>query len=561
MLNSLTIQNVVLIDKTEIKFSPGFCVLSGETGSGKSILLDALGLAIGFRSSFRLIGNDENKAFVAAEFDVSRNLACQKLLQENDLLDTGNPHQLRIRRSIHENSASKVFINDNAIGVTLLGKIGETLIEIHGQHDQRGLLNSSFHCAILDDFAGNKNLLATLKKNYDELKEIDEKISTLKAKKEQAAREKDYLNHVVSELENADVKPNEEVELAEKKNQFSAREKIVNFLQDFKNHLTEANSQLILSQKILIRNHNLIDNFLGEEKGNLEKFNEKIDEINDALDTQLSSTDSILKNLLNAEESLEEIEERLFLIRSLARKFNVQSDELQKIISDAQEKLALIAGESEMTSELENQRLRLFRSYKKTADELSENRKKSAKILAEKVESELKFLKMDGTKFLVEVSDVDGDESYSLNGCNRVRFLASINKNDFDNISKIASGGELSRFMLALKVALMEVDSVPTIIFDEIDTGIGGSTADAVGKRLKILSKNVQILVVTHQPQIAAKADLHFRISKNSDQEKIKTTIEKLDAQNRRKEVARMLSGELISSEAEAAATRLIHDS
>jgi DNA repair protein RecN (Recombination protein N) len=571
VLNSLSIQNIVLIDKTEIKFTSGLCILSGETGSGKSILLDALGLAIGFRSNLRLIGNDENKALVAAEFDISKNELCKNILKENDLIAAENQDVVRIRRSISENSASKVFVNDVTIGVNLLSKIGESLVEIHGQHDQRGLLNPAAHLEILDEFARNETLLKNLKKNYENLKSVEEKIAEINAKKEQAEREKDYLEHVVKELENADLKADEENNLVAKKDKLIGKEKILNFLKDLKSHLTEASSQLFLSQKISIRNQNVIDNFLAEKKEDFEKLSEKIDQHSSEIDSALSSFDAIIRETANSENNLEEIEERLFFIRSLARKFNVQIEELPKIISDAKEKLKLISNEEELTLKLEAQRSTLFKEYQKIAGELSERRKKSAKILSKKVEEELKFLKMDGVKFLVELTTYDlrkmteaagrvifPKELTTPTGHDRVHFTASINKNSFDDISKIASGGELSRFMLALKVALMDVKSVPTMIFDEIDSGIGGSTADAVGKRLKILSKNLQILVVTHQPQIAAKAGTHFKISKISDGEKVRTTIEELDEQTREKEVARMLSGEKISDEAIAAAQNLI---
>jgi len=561
VLKLLSIQNIVLIDKTEIAFDRGLCVLTGETGSGKSILLDALGLAIGFRSNLRLIGNDENKAQVAAEFDISQNQNCHKFLSENDLLDAENPHQLRIRRSIQETSASKVFINDQNVGVNILAKLGELLVEIHGQHDQRGLLNPSAHGEILDEFAQNENLLKKIKKNYEDLKKTDEEIAAIKAKKEQVEREKDYLQHVLQELENADVQENEEPELVSKKDQLIGKEKILNFTNEFKSNLLEANSNLITAQRILLRNQNIIDNFLSDEKENFEKLSEKIDQQNIELDSTISNLEKVIRDVANSENNLEEIEERLFFIRSLGRKFNVRVEELPKIIADSKEKLKLISTEEEMSKDLENKRSALFSDYKKIADELSDRRKKSGLILAKKVEEELKFLKMENVKFLVDVqknNDENSTISFTSHGYDKVRFAASINKNDFDDISKIASGGELSRFMLALKVALMDVKSVPTMIFDEIDTGIGGSTADAVGKRLKILSKNLQIFVVTHQAQIASKADSHFKISKTTDAKKIKTVIEKLPENERSNEIARMLSGEEITAEALAAAEKLI---
>ncbi len=559
MLKSLSINNIVLIDKAEINFAAGLCVLSGETGSGKSILLDALGLAIGFRSNLRLIGVDENKAQVAAEFDIAKNPICKNLLKENDLLDAENPDVLRIRRIISENSTSKVFANDIAIGVNLLAQIGETLVEIHGQHDQRGLLNVGYHLTILDEFCDNETLLKNLQKIYKNLREIEEKIAALKTKKEQAEREKDYLHHVVLELENADVKTGEEDELKTKKDQLIGKEKILKFLSEIKSHLSEANSQMLISTRVLLRNQNIINNFLSEKSEEFENLNQKIDENSSEIDAAISSIDSTIHEVANCENNLEEIEEQLFFIKSLARKYNVQIAEFPRIISDAKEKLKLISLDEESEERLELEGFKLHEDYKKLANELSQNRKKGAVILSKKVEEELKFLKMEGAKFKIELTTYDLRLTTPF-GYEKARFTAAINKNSFDDISKIASGGELSRFMLALKVSLLNVKSLPTIIFDEIDSGIGGSTADAVGKRLKTLAENLQVLVVTHQPQIAAKGDVNFKISKISVDKKTKTTITKLAGKAREEEIARMLSGEKISDEAMAAARSLINN-
>lgn len=557
MLKSLSINNVVLIDKAEIDFSAGLCVLSGETGSGKSILLDALGLAIGFRSNLRLIGVDENKAQVTAEFDIKKNALCKNILKDHDLLDAENQDVLRIRRIITENSGSKVFANDIAIGVNLLAQIGESLVEIHGQHDQRGLLNVAYHLTILDEFCDNETLLKSLKKTYQNLRETEEKIAALKAKKEALMREKDYLQHVVFELENADIQEGEEDELTTKKDQLVGKEKILKFLSEIKAQLSESNSQMIGAIRTLTRNQNIINNYLSDKIDEFENLNKKVDEQATALDLEISNIDSLIEEVANCENNLEEIEERLFLIKSLARKHNLPISELPLLIDEAKAKLKLISLDEENESELEIARTALLKEYQKTAEELSQKRKKSAIILAKKVEEELKFLKMEGTKFLVEFASNDAQIT-SPTGFDKVRFTAAINKNNFDDISKIASGGELSRFMLALKVSLLNVKSLPTIIFDEIDTGIGGSTADAVGKRLKILAKNLQVLVVTHQPQIAAKADVNFKISKTKTGDKVRTSVEKLNSDNREKEIARMLSGEKITDEAMAAARNLI---
>lgn len=561
MLKSLSIQNIVLINKAEIDFLPGLCILSGETGSGKSILLDALGLAIGFRSNLRLIGKLENKAFVNAYFDISKNKDCQKILKDNDLLTDEDANLLHIRRVIDENSSSKVYINDQQIGVNLLAKIGETLIEIHGQGEQHGLLNPSNHLAILDEFAQSENLLKNLKENYNSLKEIDEKISAIKAKADQIKQEKDYLEYSIRELENADVRENEETELVTKKDQIGAKEKIINFLSDLRSNLLQSNSESLLAQRILIRNQNIIANYLSEKKDEFEKISDEIDKQTSSIQSAISVIQETEKNILNSDDGdLEEVEERLFFVRSLARKFNCKTENLPQIILEFQEKLSSIKNEEESCVELENQRLALLQTYKKFADELSEKRKKSAVILSKKIEEELKFLKMESVLFKVELTK-NIESEYSLKGYERARFLSSINHNNFDDISKIASGGELSRFMLAVKVSLMNVKSPPTMIFDEIDSGIGGNVADAVGKRLKTLSQKVQILVVTHQPQIAAKADVNYKISKIKENTEVKTVIEKLDSDAHKVEIARMLSGEKISKEAIVAAENLILES
>ena len=566
MLKKLTINNIVIIDKAEISFSPGLSVLTGETGSGKSILLDALGLTIGLRSSQRLIGNNNSKAEVIAEFYIKNNDNCQKILEENYLVNSDNADEIIIRRIVSDNSSSKVFVNDIPIGVNLLAKIGETLVEIHGQHDQHSLLNSKSHLTILDEFSDNSELLTKVKQSYQELKEIDEKIEQINRQKEQANREQDYLSHVIEELENANVEENEEQKLVEAKDQFNQQEKIINFLNDLKNNLAESLNFQISAQKILLRNHNLIENYLKDQRDFFEKFTDDFDKQINFTDSSLSSINSLLKLINNQDYNREEIEERLFLIRNLARKFNVKSDDLSTFINDAKSKLLLIINSKQIFQDLEQQRKNALNHYQKIAKELSKKRQENSKILAKKVEDELAFLKMNDTKFRIDFinnsqsnitdnfSDDNSNSSYSINGFDRIKFVASTNNNNFDDITKIASGGELSRFMLALKVSLMNVKSTPTMIFDEIDTGISGSTADAVGNRLKTLAKNLQILVVTHQAQISSKANTHFKISKKTissdNNKKVSTLIEKLSNEQSEQEIARMLSGETISDEA-----------
>ncbi len=570
MLKSLIINNIVLIDKAEIEFEKGLCILSGETGSGKSILLDALGLAIGFRSNSRLIGSHDNKSNVIAEFDISSNPQCQEILVSNEISNSQNPHQLIIRRTLSENISSKVFVNDVPISVNLLAKIGESLVEIHGQHEQRGLLNSANHLIILDEFASNQNLNKDLKKIYDELSKIDNQIADFEEKKSAIEREKDYLEHVINEINDAKIFENEEQILVQKKDHLIAKEKILNFIADIKNSLTEASSSLFQSQKVLSRNHNLIENFLKSEAENFFSLSEKTDIQINEIEDSIKNLEQICKELNSSQDSKDEIEERLFIIRNLSRKFNCNANELQKLAQDSQTKLSSLNHEEKLSQDLIIKRQDYFEKYQKIAQDLSKKRKKSAIELAKKVEDELEFLKMAGTKFLVEIIEnqiSNSDEknssqskNYFPNGFEKAIFKASLNKNNFDEITKIASGGELSRFMLALKVALIDVKSVPTIIFDEIDTGVSGSTSDAIGKRLRTLAKASQILVVTHQPQIASKADSHLKISKSEIGGKVKTKIEILDKDSKINEIARMLSGEEISPEAMSASRKLLEE-
>ncbi|MBL6664585.1 MAG: DNA repair protein RecN [Rickettsiales bacterium] len=564
MLNFLSIENIVLIKKTNIDFGSGFNVLSGETGSGKSILLDSLGLAIGFRSNIRLIKQGEKQAKVIAEFDISQNKICQDFLSQNDLENLENKHSLTIRRSIQETSqktiANKIFVNDHPIGVGLLSNIGELLVEIHGQHDQRGLLDEKSHIKILDEFAKNDIPLKNLEQTYLELREVEKKLREITEKRESNEKEKDYLEHVILELEKADIKENEEKELVEKKDQFISKEKISNFLNDFNNNINEANLALVNAQKQVIRNSNIIENYLHDQDLDLEKISEKIDEHTISLDEIIKKVEDKISDLNNLEGNEDDINERLLEIRSLARKFNVVPDELKNVIEKSKDNLDKIDNEFSQEKGLAIELDNLKKKYFEIANFISIKRVEASKILSQKVEDELQFLKMPDAKFLVKIEERTDEENkkISIDGFDKVRFLASLNKNNFDNIAKIASGGELSRFMLALKVALMDTRSTPTIIFDEIDTGIGGNTANAVGERLKTLSKNLQILVVTHQAQIAAKSDHHFKVSKTSNDKESKTLIEKLDKNKKETEIARMLSGEEITIEALAAAKKLI---
>ena len=553
MLKFLTINNIVLIEKANIQFADNLCILSGETGSGKSILLDALGIAIGYRSANKLIGQNSDSASVYAEFDISKNYLCKELINEYQLQDDENLDIIKIRRII-TNSGNKVFLNDNAISVGLLAKIGETLVEINGQHNQQHLLSATNHLKILDDYAKNHELLIKIRKKHQELQLLDKEINNLQNNQEKILREREYLEYVISELSEADIKIGEENMLKIQKDLLLANEKIDFFLNDLINNLEESSSFLIKSQKIINKNQNIIDKYLDENIDFFEKIFTCLDEKNNKIDNILSTLQNIKRNL-NFDIDKNYLEERLFLIRNLSRKYNTISDDLYQIVKDSKDKLDQININQNNCQDAVRKRNIIWQDYIKLTENINNIRKNKAIILAKKVEEELQYLKMPGAKFKIIV-DYDINH-YKSDGADRVKFLSAINTDYFDEITKIASGGELSRFMLALKVCLIDTKSVPTVIFDEIDSGISGATADVVGKRLKTLSKNIQVLVVTHHPQIASKADYHIKISKIKQQNKMQTLITPLNSFESIQEVARMLSGNTITEEAIMVAQKL----
>ena len=554
MLKFLTINNIVLIEKADIQFVNNLCILSGETGSGKSILLDALGIVIGYRSANKLIGQNADFASVYAEFDISSNFICKTLITEYQLQDVENPDTIKIRRIIANNGNNKVFINDISISVGLLAKIGETLVEINGQHNQQNLLSATNHLKILDEYAKNDNLLAKLKQKYQELKLIDDEIDNFQNEQDKILREKEYLEYVIKELLEANIQIGEEDSLKMQKDLLFANEKIDIFLNDLAKNLEESSSFLMKSQKIINRNNVIIEKYLNEH-------NNCFEEIFTCIDSNTSDIDRLLLKLQNIKQSLnfdidkDHLEERLFLIRNLSRKYNVISDDLTQIAQDAQNKLSKIVTSQDNCQNAIQKRDVIWQEYVKLTESLSYIRKEKAISLAKKVEEELQYLKMPGAKFKIMV-DYDIN-NYKLDGADKIKFLSAINTDFFDEIAKIASGGELSRFMLALKVCLIDTKSVPTVIFDEIDSGISGATADVVGKRLKTLSANMQVLVVTHHPQIASKADHHIKISKIKQHNKMQTLITPLDYVESITEVARMLSGDTITDEAILVAKKL----
>ncbi len=558
MLKTLNINNIVLIDNLSLEFNHGLTVLTGETGSGKSILLDALGLIIGSRMNSRLIGDYANKSIISAEFDISNNKYCKKILEEHDLIADENT--LMIRRIIYENSINKIFINDIPVTQNLLSIIGATLIEIHGQHEQQSLLNNNQHLLILDEFSSNHDLISKIKILYNNLQNIDKEIEDLENKKSGFEREYEYLTYSIKEINDMHITENEEEILKQQKEQLTNKNKINEFLQSLNNNLNEVSNFLLNSQKILLKNNNLINNYLNNESQIFNSLDENNEKHLNFLDDALNNINKISKNINSSMDNLSDIDERILNLKTIAKKHNCTIAELHTKSIELSNQLNSLNFQQIKLEELNKSKKDLLNNYKIIAKELSQKRHKSALELSKKVEDELNSLNMQGTKFIVEFipENFNENKEYNQNGLEKIKFKASLNNKAPDEISKIASGGELSRFMLALKVALMNVRSVPTIIFDEIDAGISAETSNAVGKRLQFLSQKTQILVVTHQPQIASKATNHFKVSKSKQQNKIQTFVEILENDTKILELSRLISGDNIGEETKLVAKKML---
>ena len=561
MLENLSINNIVLIDKLNVQLSNGLCVLTGETGSGKSILLDALGLAIGYRSNSRLLRNGESSGSVVATFDIKNNEACKNLLKE---MDIESDDEIIIRRILYSDGRSKAFINDVQVTQNFLQHVGETLIEIHGQNEQIGLLNSSNHREILDNFGNLIQKRNVVSEIFEKMKTSENKLKDLLEQKDNIEKEQDYLKHIINEIESLNLHANEEQELAEKRILMMNKEKVLNLLNDIKESLDgqyNIEKGISSAQHTISRGVALGENLLENGKNAFEDIIENLEQASINVNEALSKIDEIYDNLGFDNNTLESVEERLFAIRGLARKLNIQPDLILDLKVELDEKLSNLENQEVIIGDLEQEVRELKNNFLLKAKELSELRKETAKKLSKELINELIPLKMEKTVFDVEFKELD-ENNWNKYGIDGVRFIATTNPGmPMNELSKIASGGELSRFMLALKVVLSKVNSVPTMIFDEIDTGISGAVAEAVGERLKKLGQSLQVLVVTHHAQVASKGNYHLKVRKEQKDGKTNTLVEVLTDKNRINEIARMFSGEIITDDALKVAEKMLTSS
>ncbi|MBP6818986.1 MAG: DNA repair protein RecN [Ferrovibrio sp.] len=559
MLTHLGIRDIVLIERLELQIGNGLGVLTGETGAGKSILLDALGLALGRRADAGLVRSGAAQGVVTAAFDVAEKHPAFALLAEQGLevAEEG----IVLRRVVTADGKSRAFVNDQAVSVGLLRRLGDTLVEIHGQNDEQGLTDSAVHRALLDDYAGLSRDAEALKGRYRAFRDAEAALKEAETAAEQARRDEDYLRHVVAELE--DLKPvvGEEEELAGQRSLLQASEKLAVAMQ-------EAEASLLGGERgggveaRLRSSLRALERVADRAPDQVAAASQAAEAALDAVARYAQELGATARRLDLDPQKLERVEERLFALRAAARKHGVPVSDLARLTEQFAERLALIDNQAASLGKLAKAASEARAAFSAGAEALSAARRKAAAKLDKAVAAELGPLKLGAAKFQTAV-DTLPPEQWTSDGADRVTFQAATNPGSAPgSLAKIASGGELSRFMLALRVVLAGRGDAGTLIFDEVDRGVGGATAAAVGERLARLAGKVQVLVVTHSPQVAAKGGEHWRIAKReAGPAKARTTITEvvpLSSDERREEIARMLAGATITDAARAAADDLL---
>jgi DNA repair protein RecN (Recombination protein N) len=557
MLARLSIRDIVLIERLDIEFFRGLAVLTGETGAGKSILLDAFALALGGRGDASLVRHGAEQGQVTAVFDVPKGHPAVAILSENGLDEASSADscEMILRRVQLADGRTRAFINDQAISVQTLKAVGTALVEIHGQHDERALVDAATHRRLLDAFAGLEKDVSALEKLWEARRAANSALAEHRAGMERAAREADYLRHASDELKTLAPRDGEETALAERRTAMMQGEKIATDLREAQDAVSGDHSP-VASLSAAVRR-------LERRAANSPALVEPAVKAIDAAINALEEADQHLARALAAADfdpaELERIEERLFALRAASRKYSTPVDGLAGLAAKYAADVALIDAGAEQLKKLEAAANEADLRYGAAAKKLSAAREKSAQKLDRAVNGELAPLKLERATFTTQIES--DPAAPGPQGFDRIEFWVQTNPGTRPGpLMKVASGGELSRFLLALKVVLSDRGSAPTLVFDEIDTGVGGAVADAIGARLARLASKVQVMAVTHAPQVAARADQHLLISKDAldKGKRVATRVNALAADPRREEIARMLAGAEITAEARAAAERLL---
>ncbi len=577
MLTSLSIRDIVLIDRLDLVFEGGLSALTGETGAGKSILLGALGLACGDRAERSLVRVGADQAMASAVFEPAPGHPAYSVIEEAGLvIEPGEP--VILRRTLSADGRSRAHVNDQPASVGLLARLGELLVEIHGQHDGRGLLDPKTHRGLLDAYAGVESERNAVETAFKALAAARTRLDELTATRDKAASEETFLRDSVEALDALAPRAGEEASLAEERKFLQQAESALTELQDAMEAVAGGEG---LSERLntALRGLERVRGALGGEDtdaktGDAQAPGKEISgagAARAAVERAAGALDRALIEFGEAEDALSDaaqrfevepgrldaVEERLFALRGAARKHAVEVEDLAGLRETLAERLDMIEHADDRLKEARAALTAADADYAKAAGALSKMRKASGDKLAGAVEAELAPLKMDKARFRVAV---EPDESRpGARGWDRVAFEVATNPGaPFGPLDKIASGGELSRFALALKVCLVERGGAKTMVFDEVDQGVGGAVADAVGHRLSRLAATGQALVVTHSPQVAARAAMHFRIEKAESGEGVRTGVRLLAPEERREEIARMLSGAQVTDAARAAADQLM---
>ncbi|MGB0735499.1 MAG: DNA repair protein RecN [Paracoccaceae bacterium] len=547
MLRGLDIRDMLIIDHLSLEFSSGLNVLTGETGAGKSILLDSLGFVLGWRGRADLVRSGQDQGEVSALFDLGQTHPARAVLQE-----AGIPieDELIVRRVNSRDGRKTAWINDRRVSGEVLRAVSEHLVELHGQHDDRGLLDPKGHRDLLDTFGGHDDMLTTVSAAYSALRAAEKDLRTAEAAQEKLRAEEEFLRHAVDELQKLAPEAGEEAELDSRRRLMQGAEKIRADIAHAVQALGREGAEGMMSDAM-----RWLDGAADAVEGRLEEPLAALSRAMVELDDAAQGVETCLDALEFNPHDLELAEERLFAIRALARKHNIAPDELPTLAQDLTAKLDLLDMGAGGLKDLNAAVAAAKAAYDEAAGVLSRARKSAAQALDLAMGAELVPLKMERAVFTTQVKDADP----SATGVDQVDFVVATNPGaPAGPLAKIASGGELSRFLLALKVCLSRDGAQNTMIFDEIDRGVGGATADAVGRRLSRLAQDAQVLVVTHSPQVAALGDRHFQVAKQQSADMTLSRVDLLSDTARVDEIARMISGDTITTEARAAARTLI---
>ncbi|MCG0997304.1 DNA repair protein RecN [Acetobacter persici] len=567
MLTNLSIRDVVLIEALDLSLHAGFTALTGETGAGKSILLDSLGLALGERANAGLVRAGAEEARVTASFDIPQTHAAYALLKEQGIpAEAGEP--LMLRRIVSREGRSRAWINDQPVGITLMRRVAVSLVEIQGQHEQMGLADSSTHRGLLDAYGVPASLLRDVSATFDSWQSLRRDLDTARKNLLEAAREEEWLRHTVEELTTLNPQPGEEEQLALQRHGLQQSERRGEAIAAALAELTPRDRRNSGPAAALRGASRALQRLLPAptaEQTAIDPLEARTNEALSALESAenaLAEAENLLSRLADESEAnprlLEDIEERLFTLRAAARKHDVTVDDLPALLADLSARLTALETGATQLDALEQAVKEARAQYEQAATRLSAAREKAARKMEQAVTKELKPIKLDKARFFAQIEPLSPD-NWSRQGMEQVLFLIAANPGQPPGpLAKVASGGELSRLMLALKLVLAGQSGIGTLVFDEIDAGVGGATAAAIGERLHRLARSVQVLAVTHSPQVAASANAHLRIGKIVRDGQTATHAAPLSHAERQEEIARMLAGDVITDAARAAAASLL---